>query len=201
MNVYDFDKTVFLRESSSLFYFFCARRHPKLLLQLPKAGWQGLRCALHRITLKEFKEAFHGYLRMLEDTESLAEQFWDAHEREIPVWLPPLLPKGGLVISASPEFLIAPMCRRLGLRSMGTRMDVHTGRITGENCRGAEKPRRFREEYPDAAVEVFYSDSLADTPMAELADKAWIVRGNELSPWPKENKSAEKPNRGKEGVV
>ena len=189
MNVYDFDKTVFLRESSSLFYLFCAKKHPKLWLQLPRIGWFGLLRGLKRISLKQFKEAFHAYLRKLENAEALAEQFWDAHEREIPTWLPPLLPKGGLVISASPEFLIAPMCRRLGLQWMGTRMDVHTGRITGENCRGAEKPRRFRERYPDAAVDVFYSDSLADSPMAELADEAWIVRGNELSPWPKETQN------------
>lgn len=186
MNVYDFDKTVFLRESSSLFFLFCLRKHPSLLVCLPKIGWYGLQCAVKRITLRDFKEAFHGYLRRLDDAEALAERFWDAHESEIPAWLPPLLPKGGLVISASPEFLIAPMCRRLGLMWMGTRMDVHTGRITGENCRGAEKARRFREKFPDAAVEVFYSDSLADSPMARLADEAWIVRGNELSPWPKE---------------
>lgn len=189
MNVYDFDKTVFMRESSSLFFLFCLRKHPKLIVQLPKIGWYGLRSALGQISLKEFKEAFHSYLRRLDDAEALAEQFWDAHEREIPTWLPPLLPEGGLVISASPEFLIAPMCRRLGLQWMGTRMDVHTGRITGENCRGAEKPRRFREAYPDIRVDVFYSDSLADTPMAMLADEAWIVRGNELSPWPQEPQS------------
>ena len=189
MNVYDFDKTVFMGESSSRFFLFCAKRHPKALLNLPKTGFYGLLSALRLCSLTKFKEAFHGYLRYVPDASALAEEFWERHHAEIPRWLPPLLPKGGLVISASPEFLIAPMCRRLGLSCMGTRMDVHTGHIQGQNCRGAEKPRRFREAYPDEPVEVFYSDSLADSPMAALSGEAWLVHGHELSPWPEETQS------------
>ena len=184
MNVYDFDKTVFRRESSFLFFRFCAKKHPRLWLRLPLIGLWALPAALKLCSMKRFKEVLHGYLRSLPDTEALLEEFWDAHEREIPAWLPPLLPQGGLVISASPEFLIQGLCRRLGLEYMGTRMDVSSGRIRGENCRGPEKPRRFRERYPEARVTAFYSDSLADTPMAELAETAWLVRGDALSPWP-----------------
>ena len=189
MNVYDFDKTVFLHESSSMFFLFCVKKRPKALLNLPRAGLYGFLCALRLCSLTRFKEVFHGYLRYVPDAEILAEAFWDIHQRDIPNWLPPLLPEGGLVISASPEFLIAPMCRRLGLSWMGTRMDIHTGHIDGENCRGSEKPRRFRERYPDAPVDVFYSDSLADSPMAALSRAAWLVHGHDLSPWPKETQN------------
>ena len=185
MNVYDFDKTVFRREFSFLYYRFCAGRHPRLWLRLPLIGLWALFAALKLCSMKRFKEVFHGYLRSLRDREALLEAFWDRHEKEIPLWLPPLLPQGGLVISASPEFLIEGLCRRLGLEHMGTRMDPRSGRITGENCRGGEKPRRFRERYPEAEVTAFYSDSLADTPMALLAGKAWLVKGDALSPWPK----------------
>lgn len=189
MNVYDFDKTVFMGESSSRFFLFCVKKHPKALLNLPKAGLYGLLSALRLCSLTKFKEAFHGYLRYVPDAEVSAEAFWDIHQEEIPGWLPPLLPKGGLVISASPEFLVAPMCRRLGLNCLGTRMDIHTGRITGLNCRGEEKPKRFRERYPDESVDVFYSDSLADSPMAALSREAWLVHGHDLTPWPKETQS------------
>ena len=184
MIVYDFDKTVFRRESSSLFFRFCLRAHPKLLLHLPRIGWFGLRALLGNCELTRFKEEFHRYLSSLTDTEALVERFWDRYERCIPTWLPPLLPRGGLVISASPEFLVEGLCRRLGLAVMGTRMDIRSGKISGLNCRGEEKPRRFRAEYPDTPVEEFYSDSLADTPMAALAERAWLVSGDKLSPWP-----------------
>ena len=72
---------------------------------------------------------------------------------------------------------------------LGTRMDIRSGRITGQNCRGVEKPLRFREEYPGETVEAFYSDSMADSPMAALAQQAWLVKGDRLSPWP--NKSTD----------
>ena len=184
MIVYDFDKTVFRKESSFLFYRYCAGKHPRLLKQLPRIAWSALRAKLGSISLTSFKEEFHRYLASLTDTEELLRGFWDRYESCIPAWLPPLLPQGGLVISASPEFLVEGLCSRLGLEVMGTRMDIRTGRITGLNCRGEEKPRRFRETYPDARVEAFYSDSMADAPMAALAEKAWIVRGDRLSPWP-----------------
>lgn len=34
---------------------------------------------------------------------------------------------------------------------------------------------------PGAHIDSFYSDSLADTPMAKLADKAFLVKRGELS--------------------
>ena len=184
MIVYDFDKTVFRKESSFLFYRYCAGKHPKLLKYLPRIAWYALKAKLGRCSLTRFKEEFHRYLASLTDTEELIPSFWDKYESCVPAWLPPLLPQGGLVISASPEFLVEGLCSRLGLPVMGTRMDIRTGKITGENCRGGEKPLRFRAEYPEAVVEAFYSDSTADAPMAALAKKAWLVKGDKLSPWP-----------------
>lgn len=184
MIVYDFDKTIFLGESSTAFYRFCIPRHPLILLWLPVAGFFALGKLLRICDMTRLKEAFHGYLRIMPDTESLVERFWDRMQERIAPWLPEKLPKGGLVISASPEFLIAGLCRRLGLEYMGTRMDIRTGRIDGRNCRDAEKPVRFRQRYPDAEISEFYSDSLSDTPMAQLARSAYLVSGNRLKPWP-----------------
>jgi len=189
MIVYDFDKTVFRKESSFLFFRYCARRHPAVLLALPRVAWFGLLARLGRCTLTRFKEEFHSYLRSLKDTEELVSGFWDRYGTMVPAWLPPLLPRGGLVISASPEFLVEGLCGRLGLRVIGTRMDPRSGKITGSNCRGEEKVIRFRAEYPEERVEAFYSDSLADTPMALLADQAWLVKGDLLLPWPEDQGS------------
>lgn len=184
MNVYDFDKTVFLRESSTLFFRFCAARQPLVLLWLPVTGLYGLLCLLRLTTLTRFKEVFHGYLRILRDPQTLLREFWDRYETQIPGWLRSRKAQGDLVISASPEFLIAGLCERLGFRWIGTRMDPHSGHITGLNCRAEEKVRRFREAYPQAVVEVFYSDSFSDSPMAAIAKQAYLVRGEQCSPWP-----------------
>jgi phosphoserine phosphatase len=184
MNVFDFDKTIYLRESTTTFYRFCIPRHPLILLWLPVAGIFGLFQLLGLCDTTRWKEAFHGYLRLVPDAEDLVKAFWDRERVHVAPWVADKLPQGGLVISASPEFLIGEMCRRLGLDFMGTRMDIRSGRIAGRNCRGAEKPVRFRERYPDAVIAEFYSDSLADSPMAVLAENAYMAAGGVLRPWP-----------------
>ena len=63
-------------------------------------------------------------------------------------------------------------------------MDKKTGKIIGNNCHDKEKVRRFYERFPDGHTENFYSDSLSDTPMAEIADNAFLVKKGVLSPWP-----------------
>ena len=49
-----------------------------------------------------------------------------------------------------------------------------------------EKKRRFLEEYPEEAIENFYSDSLADTPLALCAEKAHLVtnKASTVIDWP-----------------
>jgi phosphoserine phosphatase len=89
-----------------------------------------------------------------------------------------------VVISASPEFLLRPVCDSLNIKNLiASRVDKNTGRYSGENCWGAEKLRRLREEMGNASVREFYSDSLSDAPLAEIAETAYIVRGENIIPW------------------
>jgi phosphoserine phosphatase len=67
-------------------------------------------------------------------------------------------------------------------------MDPFSGHILGNNCHDKEKVRRFRLEYPDYAIDEFYSDSLSDTPLASIAARAFLVKGNILLPWPSERR-------------
>jgi phosphoserine phosphatase len=67
---------------------------------------------------------------------------------------------------------------------IASRVDPKTGQYTGRNCDGAEKLRRFREEYGETPVEEFYSDALSDAPMARIAQRAFLVKGDRVTPWP-----------------
>jgi phosphoserine phosphatase len=51
------------------------------------------------------------------------------------------------------------------------------------NCHGEEKVRRYREAFGDAPIDEFYSDSYSDTPLAKLAAKAYLVKGDKRLPW------------------
>ncbi|MBQ7745742.1 MAG: polysaccharide biosynthesis protein GtrA, partial [Ruminococcus sp.] len=59
----------------------------------------------------------------------------------------------------------------------------YTGIYDGVNCHGKEKVRRFYEVFPDRKIEEFYSDSYSDSPLAEIADKAFMVDGEKVTKW------------------
>ena len=50
--------------------------------------------------------------------------------------------------------------------------------------KNTEKVRRFQAEFGAARPDAFYSDSLSDAPMARLATRAYLVRGERVLPWP-----------------
>lgn len=187
MNVYDFDKTIFYPDSSVTFYRYCLRRYPRILLpSMLKGLWAFARMALHLGTLKQAKEAAFSFLPKMQNTEQVLENYWDEKWDHVQSWYLQQTSPDDLIISASPEFEVRPAARRLGVRLLATPMDIRTGKIHGNNCNGEEKVRRFREAFPTAEVDSFYSDSLRDTPMAKLAKKAFLVRKGKLRPWPEE---------------
>lgn len=187
MNTYDFDKTIFYPDSSYTFIVWYLRRHPlQRLRMMPRLIWFGLLYLLRIIPKEEIKSGTFYFLRWIPDLEKEINLFWDEHEAGICKWYLDQKRDDDLIISASPEFIIGNISKRLGVSFISTKMDNSTGRIIGTNCSGAEKVRRFRELFPNGVTEAFYSDSLSDTPMAKIADKAYLIvdKGQRIVPWP-----------------
>lgn len=133
----------------------------------------------------EMKERFFSFLPRLWDTDALVAAFWADRRGRIKPWYLAQKAETDLVISASPGFLLEPICAELGiLPPIATRMDPHSGRIRGRNCKGPEKASRFARRFPDARIDRFYSDSMADAPLARLAEAAFLVKKQTLYPWP-----------------
>jgi len=184
MNVFDFDKTLYRRDCTVDFYLHCLRRYPRMLRRLPALIWAGLLFGGKRIDKTAFKQRFFAFLRDIPDTSAEVACFWDEHIRDIHAWYPPMQREDDLVISASPEFLVRPACQRIGIRYViGSPVDPKTGRYSGPNCHGKQKVAALRAAWPDAVIENFYSDSHSDDPLAALAQKAYIVKGESLFPW------------------
>lgn len=181
MNVYDFDKTIYSDDSTVDFFLFCLKSRKRTLLSLPKTGLYGLAYVLHFCDKTTFKQAFFGFLKNIKDVDVAVEDFWKQYHLKIQPWyLAKKLPTD-IIISASPEFLLGPVCREVEL--IASRVDMKTGAFHGKNCFGPEKVRRLHEKFPGAAIDEFYSDSLSDTPLALLAEAAYIVDGTRLIPW------------------
>ena len=181
MNVYDFDKTIYAGDSATHFWRFCVRRHPAALRSLPGAGRTLLRCLGKPGIHGALKQSIYAFLSVLPDPEAEVRAFWDGHLRRVYPWYLERKKPDDLVISASPYFLVSEACRRLGIACMATDMDRHSGQIHGENCRREEKVRRYREVYGDTPVEEFYSDSLSDRPMMQLAESAFLMKNGAVA--------------------
>ena len=185
MNTYDFDKTIFYPDSSACFYRYCLRRFPAAVLPtLPKSVRSALRYRQGAESARELKQQLFSFLPEIPEIDRVVEDFWKTQEKGIGEWYLKQKKSDDLILSASPRFLLQPVCDKLGVTLIATEMDKRTGKITGSNCHDHEKVRRFYEMYPNGHTEEFYSDSLSDSPMAEIADRAFLLKKHHIFPWP-----------------
>lgn len=183
MNVYDFDDTIYEGDSTRDFVMWCMLKKPSLILHHAKTGMAFCAYKAKLTSKTAFKEKMYGFIQNIPDIDKWIEEFWDIHIANVKGWYLERKKSDDVIISASPEFLLVPACRRLGIKNlMASKVDKHTGFYLGINCFGGEKVRRFKEKFDDN-IDEFYSDSISDTPLAELADRAFLVKGDALIPW------------------
>lgn len=183
MNVYDFDETIYNGDSTRDFVFRCMKRHPKALLYVPGIGITAAAYYVFHIGDKtRFKERMYRFLKVC-GGEKDVEEFWDENIKNMKEFYSEIHRDDDVIISASPEFLLKPLEKRLNITVIASKVDIKTGKYTGLNCYHAEKVRRFREIYPDGQIDSFYSDSYSDEPLALLAKEAFIVDGDEIIKW------------------
>ncbi len=184
MRVYDFDKTIYNGDSTRDFYFYCIRRYPRILFCLP---YQFFHFCLYMIGVHSktaFKERFYCFFQKIPHIDAVVSAFWETNFCKIKGWYLAQKQESDVIISASPAFLLALPCKKLGITPpIASLVDMKSGHYTGENCYGEEKPLRFHAEFPNAKISAFYSDSLSDTPMAHLAAESFIVKGHTCIPW------------------
>lgn len=183
MNVYDFDGTIYAGDSTVDFWKYCVRKYPEILLALPAAVLYGAAFRLGLCPREVFKEKFYTFLRFVPNVHWEVEQFWDEEIKKVAPWYLEQHYAADVIISASPEFLIQPVCRRLNVACIASKVNPKTGRLEGPNCRGREKVLRFYQQYPDGTVDKFYSDSRSDRFMAEISKCAFLVKKGTIQKW------------------
>ena len=179
MNVYDFDKTIYKGDATVDIYLFAMRKDPKLLLSVPRNALNALRFKLGVLGRSEFKERFLQSFLCRFDAPELSREFWESRRRRIQRWYLEQRKDDDVVISASPEIFLRPICNELGITVIGTEIDS-SGRLAGPNLRGEEKVAAFRDHYGQTIPDAFYSDSLSDLPMMLYARRAYLVLGEHV---------------------
>ena len=186
MNVYDFDGTIFPGDCSIGFAFWCMKRHPKLWFSffpwMMKSLIDNKRGKIPNYLLQR---RMFSYLTMIADFDEQIERYWDKNEKKISAWYLAQKRPDDLIISASPDCIIGPIAKRLGVNYVATEFDREYG-IFLNNLMYAKEKARYIIDHGFPMIENFYSDSLADTPLALCAEKAHLVTNNAstVTDWP-----------------
>lgn len=184
MNVYDFDNTIYDGDSSIDFTIFAMTRNVKTLRVIPRQIQAVINYKHKRISKEAMKEALFSYLNYINEPERLVENFWNKNKGKIKQFYLKQQANNDLIISASPYFLLQPICKMVGINNLlATDVDINTGKFNGKNCYGEEKVARFREAFPSQTINEFYSDSYSDEPLAKISDKSYIVKGRNIKEW------------------
>ena len=186
MNVYDFDGTIYPTDCSIDFFLWCLKGHPKLwFTYFPKTIRNLVLRKMGKMTEATMQREFFGYLTLVDDFDEQIERYWDKNEKRIASWYLAQKRPDDLIISASPNCVIEPIANRLGVRFMATDFDREYGVFLNKMKYAKEKARYIIDQgFP--MIENFYSDSLADTPLALLAEKAHLVtnKASTVIDWP-----------------
>lgn len=182
INVYDFDKTIYDGDSSIDFFAFCIKKNKKCLLIIPHIFISMICYKLKIINKESFKSVFFSFIKYFNNIEIIVDEFWENNEWKIKKFYKKKHKKSDYIISASPEFLLKTISKKLSFNLIATQIDATTGKIVGKNCYGMEKVNRLRELGINKCNE-FYSDSLSDLPLRKISKKGYIVKGEILIEW------------------
>ena len=186
VNVYDFDGTIFYSDCSIGFALWCMKRKPKLWFTwLPRMLKTLILYKQGKVKNYRLQRDMFSYLTLVKDFDVQIEKYWDKNEKRISSWY--LAQKKGddLIISASPACIIGPIAERLNVNYMASEFDRELGVFTN-NLMYAKEKAKYMIDHGFPMIENFYSDSLADTPLALCAEKAHLVkdRATTVVDWP-----------------
>lgn len=185
--VYDFDETIYDGDVTADFYKYCLKHNRKVLKHIFFQIWAFFKYLFGFTKWTQFKGDMLGYFKYLDDIDSVVDNFWQENKHKIKDWYLKKDHSKDVIISASPECLLKKICYNYLKVNLliGTLADEKTGKITKQNCYGNQKVKRLNEILKNYKIKEFYSDSLSDAPLADLAEQSYIVLGDNLINWQK----------------
>lgn len=183
MNVYDFDNTIYDGESFVDIFKFLIKRDPKLVKFLPEVIKSIYRYGKGTIDaegmIKEYSPIIGSYFESLDDHMAVVHSFWEKNMYKIKPFYFRLREADDIIVTANFDFLIKDLMETLNIKSYVCSKTDGMGRVD-ELCFGKNKVKMFRELYPDAVIDNFYTDSVNDTPLMEISEHAFLVTGNKI---------------------
>ncbi len=183
MNVYDFDNTIYDGESAFDFFKFCLKKKPKLIKVLLPIMCDLIKYKSCKMSKEEFKErgAFYteSFFNLFDDIYAEIDEFWDKHQHKIRPFYAKIQKEDDVIVTANINILVGVMLKRMNVKHyISSVFDMEKGKLL-EVCFADVKVKRFKELYGDK-IDDFYTDSMNDAPLMELADRVYMVRKNKI---------------------
>lgn len=185
VNVYDFDNTIYDGETLVDFILYYIKIDRKIWKYVPKLIIIAIKDALHLFTVEQAIEAYasflEGYYVNLGDTTQNVIKFWDKNEKKIKPWYAKVQKESDIIVSGSTDFILDEIMKRMGVKHyIGSSIDKETGKFI-RLCFLENKVKAFYEIYPDKHIENFYTDSMNDKAMMDIADNVYLVKKNKIT--------------------
>ncbi|MBQ7596685.1 MAG: haloacid dehalogenase-like hydrolase [Clostridia bacterium] len=186
MNVYDFDNTLYKGESMIHLFLFYLKKYPRLLKYFPGVMKVLKRYKKGEVTINDMVERYAPAIAdetaSVLDVENDPKEFWDKYQKNIKPFYKDLQLPDDVIITASPDYTMKEICRRLGIKNLiCSEFDVEKNVLTFM-CLKENKVVGFRKKYPDTEIENFYTDSPEnDQPLIDISKHAYLVKGNKIS--------------------
>lgn len=186
--VYDFDKTIYNGETSTDFMLFFLKRNPRYIIRICNVLYS---LFYYKKDLKKSKEIFFRILNgvNIEFLKEEINEFWKVKKDKIFSWVYDEILENKkmadelILISATPSIFLEKISKELGFdKLLATEFEntnkLFDSKIKGANCKGKEKVNRLNEYIDNYKILKFYSDSMSDKPLFDLAnEKIFINKG------------------------
>ncbi len=186
--IYDFDKTIYSKETSISFMKYFLSTHPKYI---PIFLINCIKMLFNLNNLKKVKNIFFSIFKNMDISDDI-KNFWEKEKENFyPYFNEEILKNKNdadvlILISASPEFLLEEVYKSLGFDILIATKYINY-EISGKNCKGVEKVNRLNM-LGNFRILNFYSDSLSDKPLFDIAEnKITIKHGKKIMGLPKKN--------------
>ncbi len=184
MNVYDFDNTIYNGESGVDLFLFYLKKDPKLITLFPTAVKAIARYKSTKMSIDDALENYAGvveeYAKTIDDIHADVSKFWDKNSSKIKSFYFKQRKDDDVILSACIDVVLEEICRRLNIKNyIGSETDLVNYKLVNF-CYRENKVKAFKKRFPDAVIENFYTDSYNDQPMIDLAQNAYLVKGDKL---------------------
>ena len=180
MNVYGFDSTIYDGEAIIDFLMFCVKKDISLTKYIPIATRTVTLYKMNKLPIEKVYELIDQMtskvIKNRKQANSLVKEFWLYHKHKLNKYFLDKITSDDVIITASPRILISGIANELKTNNIiCSELNLETGKFDFL-CFGENKLKAFKERYPNATIDEFYTVSMSDSTLIEISNKAFLVK-------------------------